>query len=390
MSSSVPSSPAIDMIKKLVSFDTSTGKSNLPLIDFVEDYLKEHGVSARRVYDESRTKANLFATIGPQDRPGYILSGHTDVVPVAGQNWSTDPFTPEIRDGRLYGRGSADMKGFVATALSKVPAMLTAELAVPLHLAFSYDEEIGCVGVRRLIDDMKASGLRPKACIVGEPTMMEVVVGHKGKNAMIVDVTGSPAHSSLAPHNVNAIEYAAALIVKIREIGQRLAAQGPFDRLYDVTHTTCQTGTIQGGTQLNIVPGNCRFEFEFRPIGSDNGDALVEEVKAYARDVLEPQMQAIAPDTGIAFTVQNCYPGLDTKGDEPVVALCKALARRNEHAKVSYGTEAGLFKQRAAIPSIVCGPGDIAQAHQADEFIELAQVAKCEAFIDALIAHAAG
>ncbi len=377
------------MIKKLVSFDTSTGKSNLPLIDYVDAYLSKLGVLTTRVYDKTRTKANLFATIGPQDQRGYILSGHTDVVPVAGQDWKSDPFEPEIRDGRIYGRGTCDMKGFVGVVLSKVPAMLAAELKTPLHLAFSYDEEIGCVGVRGLIDDMMATGLKPRGCFVGEPTMMQVVVGHKGKNSMIVDVTGSPAHSSLAPHYVNAIETAAELIGKIREIGNRLASGGPFDELYDVPFTTCQTGVISGGTQLNIVPGACRFEFEFRPIGTDDGKALVEEVEAYARDVMVPKMQALSPETGITFTVQNSYPGLETPVDDPMVALTKALAKRNDHAKVSYGTEAGLFHRMASVPSIVCGPGAIAQAHQADEFLALEQVKKCEDFLDALLVHVA-
>ncbi len=383
----MPSSAAVSMIKKLVSFDTSTGKSNLPLIDYVDAYLGELGMPTKRVYDETKTKANLFATIGPQDKPGYILSGHTDVVPVAGQDWTSDPFKPEIRGDKLFGRGTCDMKGFVGAVLSKVPAMLAAELQTPLHLAFSYDEEIGCVGVRGLIDDMMASGLKPKGCFVGEPTMMQVVVGHKGKNSMIVDVTGSPAHSSLAPHYVNAIEIAAELIVKICEIGKRLAGGGPFDELYDVPFTTCQTGIISGGTQLNIVPGACRFEFEFRPIGTDDGKALVAEVEAFAHDLLVPKMQALAPETGITFTVQNSYPGLETSVEEPMVALGKALAKRNDHAKVSYGTEAGLFHRMASVPSIVCGPGAIAQAHQADEFIALEQVAKCEDFLDELLRH---
>ena len=384
----MPEQSSLDLIARLVAFDTTTGNSNLPLIAFIEDYLLSHGVPSRRVYGEDTEKANLVATIGPLERPGYILSGHTDVVPVRPENWTTDPFVASLRDGRVYGRGTADMKSFVALVLAKVPRMIASDLQRPLHLAFSYDEEIGCIGVRDIIADMAGWSVRPEACFVGEPTGMQVVIGHKGKRSVRVEVTGRAGHSSLAPEGVNAIEFAAALISKVREIGARLAANSR-DTLYDVPHTTAQTGVIQGGRQLNIVPDRCSFEFEFRVIGRDDGDALVEEVLAYARDELEPEMQRIAPEAGFGFEVKVGYDGLDTDPEAPIVALTKVLAGQNDHSKVSFGAEAGLYAGRGGIPSILCGPGSIGQAHKTDEFIELEQLDRCEQFLDRLIAHAA-
>lgn len=383
----MPDQSSIDLITRLVAFDTTTGNSNLPLIGFVEDYLLGHGVPSRRVYGEDKDKANLIATIGPVERPGYILSGHTDVVPVRPENWTTDPFVADVRDGRVYGRGTADMKSFVALVLAKVPHMIASDLQKPLHLAFSYDEEIGCIGVRDIIAEMAGWSVQPEACFVGEPTGMQVVIGHKGKRSVRVEVTGKAGHSSLAPEGVNAIEFAAALISKIREIAVRLAANSRDD-LYDVPHTTAQTGVIQGGRQLNIVPDRCAFEFEFRVIGHDDGDALVEEVMAYAREELEPEMNRIAPEAGFRFDLMVGYDGLDTDPDAPVVTLTKALAGQNHQSKVSFGAEAGLYANSGGIPSVLCGPGSISQAHKTDEFIELDQLERCERFLDRLIAHA--
>jgi acetylornithine deacetylase len=385
----VPVDTTKEILAALVGFDTVSRNSNLPLIAWIEDYLGRLGVPSRRIPDATGSKANLWATIGPAGVPGTILSGHTDVVPVDGQTWASDPFRLAERGGRLYGRGAVDMKGFDACCLAAVPAMLAEPLARPIHLAFSHDEEVGCVGVRSLIAALPQEPAMPVACIVGEPTGMNVVIGHKGKRSFRVTVSGRTCHSSLAPHGVNAVEYAARLIVKIREIGERLKNHGPRDPLYDVPFSTAHTGVVQGGTALNIVPDACTFEFEFRAIAADDIDALGEEAKAYARDVLEPEMRQVAPEAAVAFELKSGFPGLDTPADDRVIALAKTLSGKERHEKVAYGTEAGLFAA-AGIPSVVIGPGSIDQAHKADEFIAIAELEKCGAFLARLIEHCRG
>lgn len=377
---------SVAILSALVGFDTTSRLSNLPLIAWVEAYLAHHGVVGRRLPDATGRKATLWVTIGPADVPGYILSGHTDVVPVDGQDWASDPFVLTERAGRLYGRGACDMKGFVACALARVPAMVAAPLARPIHLALSYDEEVGCVGVCDLVDELAAAPLKPMACFVGEPSGMQVVLGHKQKRSLRAVVRGRACHSSLAPQGVNAVDYAALLAVKVREIGQRLA-QGPSDPLYETPVSTAHTGTLHGGTALNIVPDHAEMVFEFRVLPDQDIETLVAEVKTFAREVLEPQMRAVDPDTGIDLTVFAGFPGLDTAPDAPVASLAKRLAGRNDHAKVAYGAEAGRFAQ-AGIPSVIVGPGDIARAHRPDEFITRDELAACEAFIDRLIAEA--
>jgi acetylornithine deacetylase len=379
-------SPA-EILAALVGFDTTSHKSNLDLIAWVEAYLAQLGVPAERIYDASGQKANLWATIGPADRSGYILSGHTDVVPVEGQDWSSDPFTLTARDGRLYGRGSCDMKGFLACCLAQVPAMLAARLAKPLHLAFSYDEEVGCLGVRGLIAQLAAAPVRPEACFVGEPTSMQVVVAHKAKRSFDVEITGRSCHSSLAPEGVNAVDYAAMLALEIRRMGEAFVAEGPSDPLFTVPVSTAHTGVLQGGTALNIVPDRAFLVFEFRMLPAASLDVPEAQIRAYARDVLEPAMRRVAPEAGIAIHARSDFPGLDTATDAPVVQLARRLARRNDHGKVAYGTEAGLFAA-IDIPTVVIGPGDIAQAHRPDEFVEVAELERCTAFLDRLIAHA--
>jgi acetylornithine deacetylase len=372
------------ILDALVGFDTTSRNSNVPVVAWVEDYLDGLGVVHERIPDQSGSKVNLWATIGPAGSGGYILSGHTDVVPVDGQVWSNDPFRLTERAGRLYGRGATDMKGFLACCLAAVPEMK--DLARPIHLAFSHDEEVGCVGVRNLIAWLRHKAQRPAGCFVGEPTQMKVVIGHKSKRSFRVSVRGRTCHSSLAPEGVNAVEYAARLIVMIRDMAERLASSGARDPLYDVPFTTTHTGVVQGGTALNIVPDSCRFDFEFRAIAADDVDALAAEVMAYARERLEPQMHSLAPEAGISFEVISGFPGLDTPANGEVVALAKSLAGRSDHGKVAYGTEAGLFAQ-AGIPSVVIGPGSIEQAHKADEFIAASELAACGVFLDRLIAY---
>ncbi len=373
-----------ELLRKLVSFDTTSRNSNLPLIDWVEDYLSKQGVSCERVYDETGEKANLYATIGPVDEAGYILSGHTDVVPVDGQEWASDPFDLIEKDGKLFGRGSCDMKGFLACCLAKVPDFKKAALKKPIHLAFSYDEEVGCVGVRGLIDELNKKAVKPLACFVGEPTNMEVIIAHKAKRSLKAKITGKACHSSLAPQGVNAIDVGARLVLKVKEMAERLAA-GPRDELFDIPFSTAHTGVISGGAALNIVPDYCEVLFEFRVLPSEDADALVAEIKDYAATVLVPDMQKVAPETGVEFEWISTFPGLDTDPEAPVTQLAKRLAGKNAHAKVAYGTEGGLFQTNGGIESIVVGPGSITQAHKPDEYIYISELEKCEAFLTKLI-----
>ena len=374
-----------EVLEALVSFDTVSRNSNLDLIAWVEGYLDRLGVKHQRVYDETGTKSNLWATLGPVDVPGYILSGHTDVVPVDDQDWTDSPFKLTERDGKLYGRGSTDMKGYVACFLAAVPDMLNANLKKPLHLAMSYDEEVGCWGVRRMIPKILEEAAKPIACFVGEPTEMDVVIGHKGKRSFKVVVHGRTCHSSLAPLGVNAVEYAARVIAKIRDISDRMAKSGTRDELYDIPFTTGHTGYLHGGTALNIVPDIATFEFEFRVLAQDKSSILAQEVIDYAKNVLEPEMKAVAPEAGFDFQDRSEFAGLDTSPDAEVTVLAKQLSGRNRHSKVAYGTEGGLFSL-AGIPTVVCGPGSIDQAHKADEFIAVTELEKCGVFLDRLIA----
>lgn len=375
----------LQLIEKLISYDTTSRNSNLDIIKFIEDYLAGHGVKSTLVYNEGEGKANLYATLGDQTKSGIMLSGHTDVVPVDGQDWDTDPFKMVQKDGKLFGRGTSDMKSFIALVLAYVPKFLERGLDTPIHLAFSYDEEIGCIGVRRMIDMINTLPVKPRMAIVGEPTSMGVIVGHKGKRSYKAHIRGLETHSSLAPQGVNAIEYAAEMIAHLKSMARRITEHGPHDELYDVSHTTVHTGVINGGTALNIVPKDCHFEFEFRYVGDDDPDAIEAEIREFAAQSLEPHMRKISRDTGIDITCSNDMPGLDLNADEEVVTFVKALAGKNDHSKVAFGTEAGLFHTRAGVPTVVCGPGSIEQAHKPNEFIELSQLDEATIFMDRLM-----
>jgi len=373
-----------DLIQQLIAFDTTSRGSNLGLIEWVRDWLKAQGVESTLVYDASEPKANLFATIGGGTRPGLVLSGHTDVVPVDGQAWDTDPFTATLKDGRIYGRGSADMKSFIAAALAMTPRFLAAPLRTPVHFALSYDEEVGCLGVRGLLAELSRRDIRPGGCIIGEPTSMQPVIAHKGKRAYKCCVRGREAHSALTPLGVNAIEYAAKLVVHVRHIADRMRDLETRDHRYDVPFTTLQTGVIRGGTAGNIVPRDCEVHFEFRYLPGADPDALEREIRDYATRVLEPEMKRVDPDAGFTFETKAEIPAMDTRDEDRITALAQSLARRNDASKVAYATEGGLF-QRAGIPSIICGPGSIEQAHRPNEYIALEQVATCESFMDRLL-----
>ena len=374
---------SIDMIRRLIAFDTTSRDSNLALIEFVRGYLAEHGIESELFYDDERRKANLFATLGPRDRGGVMLSGHTDVVPVDGQDWSTDPFTVTERNGNLYGRGTSDMKSFVAVALALVPEFLARGLKTPIHLAFSYDEEVGCVGVRRMIAGLAKRTVRPSFCIVGEPTMMKPVIAHKGKTSFRCHVRGHESHSALADRGVNAVEAAAEVIAYLKGMARRRRDKGPFDPSFSPPYTTIHTGVVRGGTALNIVPKDCWFDFEFRCLPGDAAEPLFEEVKRYAESLV-PEMHAVSPETGIGFEITNATPGLSEAPDSEVVQLARALSGANEVGKVSFGTEAGLF-QEAEIPTVICGPGSIDVAHRPNEYVAIDQVRQCEAFLHRLM-----
>ncbi|WP_299620715.1 acetylornithine deacetylase [Pelagibius sp.] len=374
------------MIERLIAFDTTSRNSNLDLIHDVRDYLAGLGVRASLVHDPEGRKANLYATLGPEDRGGIALSGHTDVVPIDDQDWSVDPWQVSEAGGRLYGRGTTDMKSFLAVALAYAPRFLAGEMKTPIHLCLSYDEEVGCRGVPALISFLAEQPVRPKLCIVGEPTEMKVVTAHKGKLSIACQVRGKEAHSSLAPHGVNAVQAAARVIARLTEMAEEKAQEGPFDSDYDVPYTTIHTGVIHGGTQLNIVPGHCRFEFEFRHLPEDSPQALLAAVKRYAAEELAPAMQAVDPGSGFAWEEVSSFPGLNLAPDAEVVDLAKALSGGNATGKVAFGTEAGLF-DAGGIPAVVCGPGSIDQAHKPDEFVTLEQIALCERFMERLEAR---
>jgi acetylornithine deacetylase len=374
----------LDILSRLVAFDTVSARSNLALIDWAADYLQQLGFRIERIASDDGKKANLVATIGPEAQPGYILSGHTDVVPVEDQVWSADPFRLRRQDGRLYGRGTTDMKGFLAVCLARAQAMSEARLVRPLHLAFSHDEEVGCVGVRRLLRHLAETGRAFAGCFVGEPTGMDVVIGHKGKSNTRVTVQGLACHSSLEPDGVNAVEYAAALVDAIRSLGRRLRDHGRRDVLFDVPYTTAHVGVLRGGTALNVVPESAELLFELRTVPGDDADELLGGLRDHASLVLEPAMKALHPAAGFRFDTYAQSPALDNPPDAAVVTLAKTLAGRNGHRKVAFMTEAGLFQQ-AGIPAVVVGPGSIAQAHTADEWIAESELVQCEAFVDRLI-----
>ena len=377
---------SLDMVRRLVGFDTTSRESNLALIGFVQDYLDGWGIGSELVFDDTRRKANLYATIGPADRGGVMLSGHTDVVPVDGQAWDTEPFAVTEKAGSLYGRGTSDMKSFIAVALSLVPDFAACGLKTPVHLGLSYDEEVGCIGVRGLIAELKQRPVRPVACIVGEPTMMQPVIAHKGKKSLRCRVHGLESHSALLHEGVNAVEAAAEIVAFIKTMARRKRDHGPFDHGFVPPYTTMQTGLITGGIALNIVPRDCSFDFEFRNIPADDRDALFAEVRRYAETVVLPEMRAVSAGTGISFEEMNDTDGLDMAADHELVRLAQSLSGANSVGKVSFTTEAGLFHE-AEIPTVICGPGSIDVAHKPNEYIALDQVRQCERFMRRLMDH---
>ncbi len=376
---------SIELIRALVGFDTVSSKSNLALIDFVRDYLAGHGIESRYIRSEDATKANLWATIGPDAPGGVVLSGHTDVVPVTGQPWDSDPFEVVEKDGRLYGRGTADMKSFIAIALSLVPEMLARPLIRPIHFALTHDEEVGCIGAPRLIDDVLANLPRPGAVIIGEPTQMRVVDAHKGITAFTTTVTGHEAHSSLTHRGVNAVMQAGRLIAYLGDLAAEKAANPePLSR-FDPPYSTIHVGTVEGGTALNIVARNCAFKWEIRAIPGDDPQDTLARLEAYCEEVIIPAMRRVAPETGVETRPGVVVPALAPEPGSAAEILARGLTGANATDAVSYATEGGQY-QRAGMPAIVCGPGNIEQAHQPNEWISLEQIAASQSFTRRLIA----
>lgn len=370
-------------LEHLVSFDTTSRNSNLALIESVRDTLAAQGLRPELIRSADGRKANLFATLPAHDggeQGGIILSGHTDVVPVDGQDWASDPFQLTERDGKLYGRGSADMKGYLAAALALVPEFLAQPRRKPLHLALSYDEEVGCIGAPVMLAELKQRGLHADGCVVGEPTGMQVVVAHKGINLFRCRVHGKAAHSSLTPRGCNAIEYAARLICRIRDIADQLKAQGPYDNFYDVPFTTLTTNQISGGIAVNTIPELCEFSYEFRNLPGMSPASIQAQVEQYVQDELLPRMRQEYAQASIDVEIGAFAPALEAGEQQAITQLVRALSADHATRKVAYGTEGGLF-QNAGIPTVICGPGHIEQAHKPDEFIEIAQLDACEGFL---------
>lgn len=372
-----------DILHRLIGFDTVSSRPNMALMDYVAGLLAEAGIESRLIPDPAGGKANLYASTGPGEG-GVMLSGHTDVVPVEGQAWTHPPFELTEADGRFYGRGTADMKGFCAVAIATMLEASTRKLAVPLHLALSYDEEIGCMGVRSLVTMLEGAPVRPRLCIVGEPTSMQVATGHKGKVALRATCTGREGHSALAPLALNALHLAADFINAVRNLQADVAAHGAKDGDYDVPYTTLHVGKMSGGVQVNIVPNTAVLDFEIRSLAEDDPAVLIERLREKAEAICAP-LRAEFPEAAIRIERLWDYPGLGTPSDAAVVNFVKGLTGANGTMKVAFGTEGGLFDARLGIPTVICGPGSMAQGHKPDEFVSVEQMARCEAMMTALL-----
>jgi acetylornithine deacetylase len=372
------------ILERLLSFDTTSSNPNMELMLYVQGLLSDAGIDSQLIPDAAGGKANLYATVGPEGQGGVMLSGHTDVVPVAGQHWTVPPFAMTERDGKIYGRGSTDMKGFVACAIAALIEAKQRPLLVPLHLALSYDEEIGCLGVRSLVEMLETAPQRPRMCIVGEPTSMQVATGHKGKIALRATCVGREGHSALAPLALNALHLAADFINLLRDTQSFVVEHGMQDGDYDVPYTTLHAGLMRGGVQVNIVPNSAVIDFEIRSLAGEDTDRLIRILEIGAEDIVAP-LRADFPEAAITIERLWDYPGLGTPSDAGVVNFVKGLTGANGTIKVAFGTEGGLFDTRLGIPTVICGPGSMAQGHKPDEFVSLEQLQKCQAMMAALL-----
>lgn len=385
-------SNSIDWLSHLISFDTVSRHSNLALIKDVQAYCEQLGLTVDLTFNEAQNKANLFVTVPAGEKVdiingGLVLSGHTDVVPVDGQDWTSEPFKAEIRGDKLYGRGSCDMKGFIACALNLLPAAVklsqAGKLHRPLHLALSFDEEVGCLGAPLILADLAARDIKPEYCIVGEPTLMAMVVAHKGIAVYRCRVHGKSAHSSLTNQGVNAISYASKLVGFVDELAEQLSHRDDSDALFDVPYSTLSVGTIQGGTATNIVPNLCEFTFDYRNLPHMTQDDILAPIQSRIAK-LSAQMQARAPETGIELLEEESVPAMTDDTNDKLQQLIAALVDNDKRHKVAYATEGGQFTN-AGIPTIICGPGSIEQAHKADEYVELAEIERCDEFLQKLL-----
>ena len=376
------SAHALELAQTLVRMNTVSHHSNLELIHFIRDHLARLGVKSRLTFNDDKTKANLFATLGEGKPAGVILSGHTDTVPWDGQDWTMDPLSALVKDGNLYGRGSADMKAFIGIAVSHAEQFLNSDAPFAVHLAFSYEEEIGCFGVKELIADLRDANIKPLACIVGEPTSMIPAIAHKGVYRYKCCVRGKEAHSSLTPHSVNAIEMAARVVGRVRDMAEDFEKNEPRFEGFDVPFSTSSVGQFHGGIADNVVPRDAEFRYEFRDLPTANAAQMQSEVVAYAKS-LEPGMKKVAPAAGFEFETICEIPSFLGSKDDPVTRLAQELSGEKSTTLVAFGTEAGLFKN-AGISTVVCGPGSIQQAHQPDEYVSLEQLGRCEAFMQGL------
>lgn len=378
MAAPVSTQDAIDLLAKLIAFDTTSAKSNLDLIAFVRAYLDGHGIASTLVPDDDGKKACLFATIG-EGEGGVGLSGHSDCVPVTGQSWTSDPFTLTTRDGKLYGRGTCDMKGFIACVLAAVPLFKSAPLTEPIHILISYDEEVGCVGVRPMIARLGQDLPRPRVVIVGEPSSMQVIDGHKCIDVFRTSVTGKEAHSSMPAIGVNAISAASKLVEEIDRIAADVAAS-ENDPHYEPPYSTVMVAMVEGGTAPNIVPRNCDVLWQLRGLPGTKAKDAPSRLAAFAEETLLPGMRAVAPTASVDTKTETSVPAFSAGPESEAVSLAMTLTGANRASGVSYATEAGLF-QNAGCPAVVCGPGDIAQAHAADEFVAITQIESCLEFL---------
>lgn len=389
MPATPPSTTPIDLLRRLVAFDTTSAKSNLELIGFVEAFLAGHGIKAHIVPSDDGSKANLLASIGPDVPGGVVLSGHTDVVPVTGQRWNSDPFTLTERDGRLHGRGTADMKGFIAAALAMVPEFQASPLAVPIHLAFSYDEEVGCLGAPRLLQHLAEVAPKPALAIVGEPSEMKVANNHRGIVVLKTAVTGRTGHSSDPAAGVNAIAEAAECISFLTRLGAEFAKDKVHENKVAPDWTTVNVGTIEGGAAVNMIAEQCRFRWECRPEAGTDASVILTRLGEFAENELLPRMRSVSSDADIATEQTVTVPALAVQPDSPAEALALALTGHNHCVSVPFTSEAGMF-QNAGIPAVICGPGSTAQAHQPDEFVAVDQLDACTAFMRRLAAWTSG
>lgn len=375
-----------DIFEQMMRHDTVSARPNMQLMQWIKARLQDAGIAVTLIPDAEGHKANLFATVGPEGQGGVMLSGHTDVVPVEGQSWTKPPFALTEEDGRYYGRGAADMKGFCALAVDTMLKAARRPLKVPLHLALSYDEEIGCMGVRSLVAMLENAPVKPRFCIVGEPTNMQVATGHKGKIALRATCIGREGHSALAPLALNALHLAADFMNEVRALQAQVATEGPFDGDYDVAYSTIHVGKMQGGVQVNIVPNTATLDFEIRSLAEHDPETLILSLRAAADRITAP-LKAAFPEAEIRVERLWDYPGLGTPSDAQVVNFVKSLTGANGTIKVAFGTEGGLFSQRLGIPTVICGPGSMAQGHKPDEFVTVEQMNRCEAMLEALLSR---